>query len=137
MRQEWRVWATGSVARPNSQKALDTILQDCSTVGQPWLATKLAILVVDCTSSSMYTALLQTFALLTPKSHVRQVLSTAPMAESNKSRGTNFTIIAKLKQLCCSWMHISQVLIVGGGQCNLTFWDRVRTHYNDHRPEAT
>lgn len=28
-------------------------------------------------------------------------------------------------------MHISQDPIVGGGQLNLTFWDRVHTHYND------
>ncbi|CAM6103479.1 unnamed protein product [Calypogeia fissa] len=58
------------------------------------------------------------------------------MADNGKSRGQNFST-AELKQLCCSWMHISQDPIVGGGQRNLTFWDRVGKHYNEHRPRST
>ncbi|CAM6090693.1 unnamed protein product [Calypogeia fissa] len=58
------------------------------------------------------------------------------MAESGKSRGSNFAT-AELKQLCCSWMHISQDPIIGGGQQNLTFWDRVGKHYNDSRPAGS
>ncbi|CAM6086529.1 unnamed protein product [Calypogeia fissa] len=44
---------------------------------------------------------------------------------------------AKLKQLCYSWMQISQDPIVGSRQRNVTFWDRVAQHYNGHRPTST
>lgn len=49
------------------------------------------------------------------------------------TRGCNF-VFDEEKQLCKSFLHILHDPIVGIGQKNAKFWERVEAHYNHCHP---
>jgi hypothetical protein len=60
----------------------------------------------------------------------------ATLTHSSRARkGRNFTTEEEM-QLCCCQLCISQDSIVGNGQRREAFWERVCTHFNQHRPRG-
>jgi hypothetical protein len=52
---------------------------------------------------------------------------------SRARKGKNFSSDEE-RQLCCSFLAISQDPIQGNGQKSAAFWDRIATHYREHKP---
>ena len=60
------------------------------------------------------------------------------MATTNVSKakkGRNFSSEEE-RQLCRSFLHVSQDPIAGNGQRAGAFWDRIARHYQDHKPQG-
>jgi hypothetical protein len=56
-------------------------------------------------------------------------------AKPRTTKGKNFTDNEE-RQVCRSFLAISQDPITGVGQKATVFWDRVFVHYNHHKPEG-
>ena len=57
----------------------------------------------------------------------------AMMEISKGKKGRNFSSEEE-RQLCRSFLHVSQDPIAGIGQRTRAFWDRIAKHYQEHKP---
>jgi hypothetical protein len=51
-----------------------------------------------------------------------------------KVRKGKTIVVEEEKQVCIFVFHVSQDPIIGNGQKNQTFWERIVAHYNNNRP---
>jgi hypothetical protein len=45
-------------------------------------------------------------------------------------------VVDEERQLCCSFFHVLQDLVIGTRQKIATFWDRVQNHFNESHPTS-
>ena len=64
-----------------------------------------------------------------------QPATMATTSLSKAKKGRNFSSEEE-RQLCRSFLHVSQDPIAGNGQRAGAFWDRIARHYQDHKPQG-